>query len=63
MGYYFLLQGIFPIKGLNPCLLCLLCSQETPNPCAIRGGPLYLVLEKTLESPLDCKEIQPVHPK
>ena len=21
------------------------------------------VLEKTLESPLDCKEIQPVHPK
>ena len=24
---------------------------------------LTLVLEKTLESPLDCKEIQPVHPK
>ena len=23
----------------------------------------YVVLEKTLESPLDCKEIQPVHPK
>ena len=22
-----------------------------------------LVLEKTLESPLDCKEVQPVHPK
>ena len=22
-----------------------------------------MVLEKTLESPLDCKEIQPVHPK
>ena len=22
-----------------------------------------LVLEKTLESPLDCREIQPVHPK
>ena len=22
-----------------------------------------LVLEKALESPLDCKEIQPVHPK
>ena len=22
-----------------------------------------LVLEKTLESPLDCKEIQPVHPR
>ena len=24
---------------------------------------LLLVLEKTLESPLDCKEIQSVHPK
>ena len=23
---------------------------------------LNVVLEKTLESPLDCKEIQPVHP-
>ena len=22
-----------------------------------------VVIEKTLESPLDCKEIQPVHPK
>jgi len=22
-----------------------------------------VVLEKTLERPLDCKEIQPVHPK
>ena len=22
----------------------------------------FVVLEKTLESPLDCKEIQPVHP-
>ena len=25
---------------------------------------LFIVtLEKTLESPLDCKEIQPIHPK
>ena len=28
-----------------------------------RIDPLTVVLEKTLESPLDCKEIQPVHPK
>ena len=28
-----------------------------------RNDALNLVLEKTLESPLDCKEIQPVHPK
>ena len=26
-------------------------------------GRIDVVLEKTLESPLDCKEIQPVHPK
>ena len=28
-----------------------------------RTGAFELVLEKTLESPLGCKEIQPVHPK
>ena len=27
------------------------------------SGIWTVVLEKTLESPLDCKEIQPVHPK
>ena len=26
-------------------------------------APKTVVLEKTLESPLDCKEIQPIHPK
>ena len=28
-----------------------------------RTDAFELVLEKTLENPLDCKEIQPVHPK
>ena len=28
-----------------------------------RIDPSNCMLEKTLESPLDCKEIQPVHPK
>ena len=28
-----------------------------------RIDALTVVLEKTLESPLDCKEIQPVHPE
>ena len=27
-----------------------------------KDSVIYLVLEKTLESPLDCKEIKPVHP-
>ena len=30
-----------------------------PKKCCLQT----VVLEKTLESPLDCKEIQPVHPK
>ena len=31
---------------------------------ALKNGCFWtMVLEKTLESPLDCKEIQPVHPK
>ena len=28
-----------------------------------KNDAFELWLEKTLESPLDCKEIQPVHPK
>ena len=31
--------------------------------CRRIDGFWTVVLEKTLESPLDCKEIQPVHPK
>ena len=32
--------------------------------CALKNWCFWtLVLEKTLESPLDCKEIQPFHPK
>ena len=30
---------------------------------ALKNWCFWTVLEKTLESPLDCKEIQPVHPK
>ena len=30
---------------------------------ALNWGFWTVVLEKTLENPLDCKEIQPVHPK
>ena len=29
----------------------------------IKSVPKNTQLEKTLESPLDCKEVQPVHPK
>ena len=39
-----------PEYVLRPSLSAILCFRT-------------VVLEKTLESPLDCKEIQPVHPK
>ena len=29
----------------------------------LKGVVIYVVLENTLERPLDCKEIQPVHPE
>ena len=37
---------------------CLLLGKKGKNWCF-----WIVVLDKTLESPLDCKEIQPVHPK
>ena len=38
-------------------------SWTVNKPECRRIDAFELVLEKTLESPLDCKEIQPVHPK
>ena len=40
------------------------CESWTKESWAPKNGCFWtVVLEKTLESPLDCKEIQPVHPK
>ena len=40
------------------------CESWTEESWALRNWCFWtVVLEKTLESPLDCKEIQPVHPK
>ena len=40
------------------------CESWTIKTAECRGIDAFeLVLEKTLESPLDCKEIQLVHPK
>ena len=60
----------------NENLLCsignsvpILCSRgdlngkETPKDGIYEYVYRTMVLEKTLESPLDCKEMQPVHPK
>ena len=56
--------------GMTDCVYRrFLPMLSVPNGMIYITGPtgsgksttLYMVLEKTLESPLDCKEIQPVH--
>ena len=39
------------------------CESWTMKRAERRRIDAFELLEKTLESPLDCKEIQPVHPK
>ena len=39
------------------------CESWTIKKADCRRIDAFELLEKTLESPLDCKEIQPVHPK
>ena len=39
------------------------CESWTVKKSECRRIDAFELLEKTLESPLDCKEIQPVHPK
>ena len=55
-----------------PTKVCLVKAMVFPAYVDVRVGPSWtlknwcfwtVILEKTLESSLDCKEIQPVHPK
>ena len=39
------------------------CESWTVKKAERQRIDAFVVLEKTLECPLDCKEIQPVHPK
>ena len=39
------------------------CESWTVKKAEGRKIDAFELLEKTLESPLDCKEIQPIHPK
>ena len=51
-------------QGKNTEVVCHSLLQWTTFCQTFPPWPVHLVvLEKTLESPLDCKEIQPVHPK
>ena len=50
VGCHFLLQGIFPTQGSNPCLLCLLHWQMDSLPLAPLGKPLYKCESKSAQS-------------
>ena len=47
VGFHFLLQGIFPAQGLNPCLLCLLHWQGVPLSLGHQSSTLLVITEYT----------------
>ena len=51
-----------PLLAVSHCILPNACRARITTPSE-ELMPQTVVLEKTLESPLDCKEIQPVHSK
>ena len=58
---------VFPVHQAQALVSCippgLVICFTIDNIHAVLSKHPTLALEKTLESPLDCKEIQPVHPK
>ena len=48
---------------VSPVVMCMWCLDYKESWAPKNWCFWTVVLEKTLESPLDCKEIQPVHPK
>ena len=51
------------VKALVFLVVMYECESWTVKKSECRRNDVFELLEKTLESPLDCKEIQPVHPK
>ena len=49
--------------GASKSLQMVIAAIKLKEAYSLEGQlrPTYMVLEKSLESPLDCKEIQPVH--
>ena len=59
VGFHFLLQGIFPTHGSNPCLLALLLADSLPlvSPClssVLKVNVLVARSWPTLWDPTDC---------
>ena len=59
VGCHFLLQGTFLTQESNPCVLHLLHWQADSLPLCHLGSPTW----RPSNWNMDCKEIQPVHPK
>ena len=51
------------VKAMVSPVVMYGCESWTVKKFECRRIDAFVVLEKTLESPLDYKEIQPVHPK
>ena len=58
-----LLTKVHLVKAMVFPALMYGCESWTVKKAEHRRIDADVVLKKTLESPLDCKEIQPVHPK
>ena len=59
-----LLTKVHIVKGMVFPVVMYRCESWTIKKAEHqRIDDAFVVLEKTLESPLDCKEIQPVNPK
>ena len=59
-----MLTKVYLVKAMVLPVVMYRCESWTIKGCTPRNWCFWIVvLEKTLEGPLDCKEIQPVHPK
>ena len=59
-----LLTKVCLVKSMFFSVVIYGCENDYKENWALKNWCFWtVVLEKTLESPLDCKEIQPVHPK
>ena len=67
VGYYFLLQGIFPTQGLNPHLLCLLHCRQILYPLSHQGSPgmqekLVKCSSRNFQPKVDSNEVSNILP-
>ena len=58
-----LLTKVYIVKAMVFPVVIYGCESWTIKKAECQRIDAFELLEKTLESPLDCKEIQPVHPK